>query len=237
MADRLRPRHFAAIARGHPVSARSVHNRAARATDNRDLRGLARGILGSVPPFSPPSEGVCISGAMVLNNVRAFAEIVGQPTVDAALAGLPGELVNEFRAVVPAAWVPMRVVDEIFAAIALASGRDLEELFPLAVERGVEQTLTSVWRVLMRFTTDAMLISAAPRIFRKTYDRGRLSATFPAPRCAEVVLNEWPNPPKYRLLAIAAGIRTVLRLAGRVDPRTRISRTDDGARFEVRWSR
>jgi hypothetical protein len=190
-----------------------------------------------VSPSPPAEDGVRISGAVVLNNVRAFASLVGQPAVDEALAGLPHEIAEEYRAIVSAAWVPMHVVDAVFAAIAKASGRDLDELFPAAVEKGVEQTLNTVWRVLMRFTSDAMLISSAPRIYRKSYDRGHLRATFPSPRCARVVLDDWPDPPRYRLLAIAAGIRTVLRLAGRNDPTTRVTRHPDGAVFDVRWTR
>ena len=81
------------------------------------------------------------------------------------------------------------------------------------------------------------LLSRTPKIFAKTYDRGKLEAEFPAPGRIVATLTEWPDVPHFRLLATAAGVRTVLRLTGRRDVVCDVERTADGAIFHGRWTK
>ena len=180
---------------------------------------------------------VRISGAMVQSNVRAFAEEVGDGAVQRAIESLPHGQRDAYNAIARGDWVPASLVDAVFAAIAREAGEDLDRLFPRAVERGLELMLTTVWRTLARFATDRMLLTRAPAIYARIYDRGRLEASFPRRGQAHVVLRGWPNPPRYRLLAIAAGMRAVLRLAGRGRVSVTFERTDDGAFFFASWQK
>ena len=81
------------------------------------------------------------------------------------------------------------------------------------------------------------------RVADKSYSRGRMVAEFPKQddaaeaRMAVLTLSDWPEPPQYRLLAIAAGVRAVLRVTGRTPVSIDVARLPDGARFEVRWRR
>jgi hypothetical protein len=191
-------------------------------------------------PSSPPpdvGEAPLIRGAIVLNNLVGFAEVVGQPVVDRAVASLSTASRAEFGAIVPASWVRAALVDEVFGAISDAAGRAPIELFPEAIERGVHRTLSTVWRALMHITSDAALIRRTPSVFARTYTRGRLSARFLGTARAEVELVEWPDVTQTRLIAISSGIRAVLRIAGRKQVHVEIERTADGAKFHAQWIR
>lgn len=178
-----------------------------------------------------------IRGAIVLNNLVGFEDVVGVDVVRRALAGLPPELVHEASAVVPVAWVRADLVDSLFAAIAHAAGREPEDLFPEAIERGVYRTLHTVWRALMHLSSDAAIVKRTPALFARTYSCGRLEARFLGDGAAEAELFEWPGVSRFRMLAIAAGVRAVLRVAGRETVLVRSERTADGARFRASWSR
>ena len=178
-----------------------------------------------------------IRGAIVLNNLVGFEDVVGRDTVARAIASLPGPLVEEARAIVPVAWVRADLVDALFSAIAHEAGRQPEELFPVAIERGVQRTLHTVWRALMHLSSDAAIVKRTPALFARSYNRGRLSATFGGDGTAEVELVEWPDVSRFRLIAISAGIRAVLRVAGRKDVVVAIERTAEGAKFRAGWRR
>jgi hypothetical protein len=180
---------------------------------------------------------------VLLNNFRAFEEEVGPRAFARAIDRLDPEDAVEFHTLVPVAWMPSTVADRIFASIAEMAGQDLEVLFPRVIERGVEKTVKSVWRPLLRLFSDKAILNRTPRIFAKTYSRGQLTAAFPdvpaepGVRIAVFTLSDWPDTPHYRLLAIAAGLRAVLRVSGRTPLSVDFERTTDGARFDARWKR
>jgi hypothetical protein len=195
------------------------------------------------PATSERDDEPKVSGVVLLNNLRAFEQAVGADVYAQAIRRLPPDVAEQYHSLVPVAWMPTRVADQIFAAIAETAGEDLEVLFPKVIERGVEQTVKTIWRPLLRLFTDRAILSRTPRIFAKTYSRGRLVAEFPEQaddadtRLAVLTLSDWPDPPQYRLLAIAAGVRAVLRVTGRKPISVEFARRRDGARFEVRWRR
>jgi len=184
----------------------------------------------------PPGEPM-IRGAIVLNNLVGFEDIVGRDVVTRAIASLPPGLVEEARTIVPTMWVRAELVDALFSAIAHEAGRTPEDLFPLAIERGVQRTMHTVWRALMHLSTDAALMRRTPALFARSYSRGRLVAQFNGDGTAEVELFDWPDVSRFRLIAISSGIRAVLRVAGRKEVEVAIDRTTDGAKFHARWQR
>ncbi len=178
-----------------------------------------------------------IYGGVLLNNFRAFEDVVGSDTFRDAIANLPRRVADEYHAIVPVAWVPVSTADAVFAAIAKQADLELDDVFPKVIERGLEKTLNSAWRWVLHLVSDRVLLSRAPRIFAKTYDRGTLEAEFPGPGRIVATLSEWPDVPHFRLLATAAGIRTVLRLTGRRDVTCEVERTSDGALFRGQWTK
>ena len=179
----------------------------------------------------PPS----LSGAIVLRNLEAFRDEVGAPCVEAALSKLSAPMKAEFEALVPAAWVAVKVVDTAYAAIAEEADRPLEELYPVVVQRGVRNALQTVWRWLLRLTTDRALVSRTPIIYSRGHNTGKLSSEIVAPGHAQIQLTEWPDMPRLRMMGVACGVQATLEVAGRRNVEVTFDPTPDGAKFEARW--
>jgi len=71
--------------------------------------------------------------------------------------------------------------------------------------------------------------------YARTYDRGSLSADRTAPGRAAFELAGWADVPELHCVAIAAGVRAVLELAGRADVQVMFERDAERARFAVTW--
>jgi hypothetical protein len=176
-----------------------------------------------------------LSGTIVLRNLAAFREEVGPTVVERAIASLPPESQAELDALVPGAWVSVEVVDATYEAIAREGHREIEELYPKVVRRGVTNALRTVWKWLLRLTTDRALVSRTPIIYRRGHSTGDLRTDIVSPGVAEIELTGWPNVPPLRLLGVACGIRTTLEVAGRREVTVAYERTPDGASFRARW--
>ena len=180
-----------------------------------------------------PGVVVKMSATLVLRHLDAFRAELGLDIVDRAIAGLPRPMREELDALVSGAWFACEDVDTVYEAIATAAGRDLEELLPVVTQRGNADTFSTVWKALMRMAPGRLLLKRAGAMFEKTYTHGRLTATdLGDDVCLD--LTHWPGVPNNRLLGTAAGVRAVLRLAGRSDARVECERTPDGARFLIR---
>ncbi len=183
----------------------------------------------------PHSIVPALSGALYLSTDKVFRQVVGDEAVDQAFASLSREQQGILESAVPAAWIPFAVVDAYYEAIARSAQRDLMPLFSEVVRQGVSQTLRSVWKILIRFTTDRALLSRTPVIYKRGHSIGAIKTTIDAPGTATVVLSGWPGVPELRRLGVAVGIKAVMDVAGRRDVTVRYDGTDDGAIYHVRW--
>lgn len=181
---------------------------------------------------APPS----LSGAIVLRNLDAFRAEVGPQSVARAIASLPDAQQAEIEALVPSSWIPVATVDAAYQAIATQAGRDLLELYPVVVRQGVANALRSVWKWLLRLTTDRALVSRTPIIYRRGHSVGELTTRIVAPGHAEVVLTGWSDIPPLRQLGVACGIRATLEVAGRRNVEVTHDPTPDGVAFTARWT-
>lgn len=181
-------------------------------------------------------EAPSISGPLASGLREVVREMVGPEAVDMALSELPGDAKEHFRTFTTVEWVPIEVMEAAFAAIARHAGTDVATLHERVARISIERTMRSLWRVLLRFTTDKALISRTPVIFAKSYNRGRLIADIPAPGQGEIELLDWPDAPEWTLRATRIGVATVLGIAGRRDVEVRATRTSGGARYSARWS-
>lgn len=161
--------------------------------------------------------------------------MVGDDAVDQAFASLSRAQQDVLESAVPAAWIPVSVVDVFYEAIARCAGRHLESFFPEVVRLGITQALRSVWMVLMRLTTDRALLSRSPIIYGRGHSVGKIEPTILGPGKATVVLSGWPGVPELRRLGVAAGVQAVMDVAGRKNVTVRYDATDDGAIYHVRW--
>ena len=175
------------------------------------------------------------SGALWLDQLEVLREVVGREEVAAAIRGLPPATRAELEQTTPVSSMRIALVEEVFLAIARHSAREPMQLHTQIVRIGTERTLRTLWRVILRFTTDSALIARTPLIYSKTFDCGKLESRIPAPGRAELTLTGWPDISDLQLNGLGTGIQTVLSVAGRKDPKIRWDRTSDGAFYVASW--
>jgi len=181
------------------------------------------------------NDGTCVSGVNVLGQRAALEQLVGEEAFKAALDKLPASFRATYDTVTPLSWVPIPILETMLLTVAEHTGRDPQSLQAESVRMSVERTLRTVWRVLLRFTSDDALVSRTPVFYNKTFNRGALATKIVTPGCAEIVLTGWPEVPSLQLLALGVGIEGVLYAAGRRELRSSCERTADGARYTVSW--
>lgn len=181
----------------------------------------------------------CLSGLTVINSRQSLEEIAGKDVVLRALEDLPDEEREQYLSVTPEAWLPVRIADEVQRAVAREAGIPVGEFAAFVrafSHRSVERMVSTVWRVLLRFTSDKALVERTPELFSKAYNVGRLSATVDEPGRGTVILEEWPGISDEQMIGTAAGIEAVLQTAGRKNVVIRWQRTPDGARYIATWT-
>jgi len=180
---------------------------------------------------APPS----ISGPLACGLRDVAAELVGKEVVERALARVPPDARTHYQTATAIEWMPIEVMEQAFTAIAGELGTDVAQLHERVATISIERTFRTVWRVLLRLTTDKALVSRTPGVFARSYNRGRLTVEIPRPGRGEIVLLDWPNVPAWPLRATRIGIATVLRVAGRNDVRVDLTPTPSGARYLATW--
>jgi hypothetical protein len=176
-----------------------------------------------------------VSGAVLLDQHRVMEEIAGKDVVKAAMAKLDPEQRSEYESLLPVSWCSVTTANAVVTAVARECGRNASALQAEVVRVGVERTLKSIWRIILRFTWDDALISRTPMIYSKTYDRGELKAKMAYPGRAEVDLVGWPTVPQLDIEGLATGIETVLRVAGRRDVKVNWERRPGGVFYVATW--
>jgi hypothetical protein len=181
----------------------------------------------------------CLSGLTVINSRQSLEEIAGKDVVLRALEDLPDQEREQYLSVAPEAWLPVRIADEVQRAVAREAGIPPGE-FPAFVRafshRSIERMVSTVWRVLLRFTSDKALVERTPELFSNTYNIGRLSAAVDEPGRGTVTLDDWPGISDEQMIGTAAGIEAVLQTAGRKNVEIRWQRTSTGARYVATWT-
>jgi hypothetical protein len=181
----------------------------------------------------------CLSGHTVLNSRQSLEEIAGKDVVLRALEDLPDEERERYLTITPEGWLPVRIADEVQRAVAREAGIPPGE-FPGFVRsfshRSVERMVSTVWKVLLRFTSDKALVERTPELFSHTYNIGRLSASVDEPGRGTVLLDDWPGISDEQMIGTAAGIEAVLQTAGRKNVQIRWQRTSTGAKYVATWT-
>lgn len=184
----------------------------------------------------PDSTVPSLSGAVFLRNVEFFRKEVGSEAVERAFASLPQDQRDRLHAAVPAAWMWATDVDDLYYAIAEAAGRELLSFYSDVVRQGIEQTLRSVWKVLLRLTSPRALLLRAPIVYGRGHSAGKIVPEIVGPGRAKAVLTGWPGMSDLRRVGVATGIETLLTVSGRNDTKVEFEATDDGAIFYVAWT-
>jgi len=186
----------------------------------------------AVPDRAVPS----LSGAVFLRNVEFFRKEVGSAPVESAFASLPQAQRDRLHAAVPAAWLWATDVDDLYYGIANEADRELLSFYSDVVKQGIEQTLRSVWKVLIRLSSTRALLQRAPIVYGRGHSAGTLVPKVVGPGQARAVLTGWEGMSDLRRVGVATGIETFLAVAGRRDTKVEFQATADGATFNVTWT-
>lgn len=177
-----------------------------------------------------------ISGALLSQHREILREVVGDATLKAALAALPPADRDLLESATSMSYIPIRTADALYAEIGKQLGRDPAAVHEQVSRMAVERALKTVWRLLLRFTTDEALVSRTPLIFSRAFPQGTLVPRLVAPGHAEIRVEAWPDIPEYAIRGTRVAIETVLRLAGRAHVKITSEKTIDGARYRATWA-
>jgi hypothetical protein len=153
----------------------------------------------------------------LLDQRRIIDELLGSEALERALGRLPSEMQDEYRALTPLSWCRATTATALIHALADESERNARKLQAEIVRRGIEHTLKTVWRVLMRLTTDEALIRRTTLIYGKSINTGQIRVQVGEKGVAHIYQTGWAGMTELDFIGLATGIETVLRLAGRDD--------------------
>ena len=177
-----------------------------------------------------------ISGALITQHRAILVEIVGEPVLARALASLSPADRETLVSATSVSFIPIRVADALYRAIGRESGRDYVAIHEQVSRMAVDRALKTIWRLLLRFTSDEALVARTPVIFTKAFPQGVLVSRVTSRGQAEIRVTEWPNMPEYAIRGTRVAIESVLRLAGRTSVKLIVEPTHDGCLYHATWS-
>lgn len=176
-----------------------------------------------------------VFGAIVVPQRAAMAARVGEDVFRAALEQVPRAMREEYEGVRADTWCSTDTAEEVTRTVARVAGVDAHTLTDASVHEAITGTVGFLWRALLRLTDDYALLRRAPMFYARSFDRGALSGERTGKGRAELLLEGWPHVPDLHGVAIAAGVRAVLELAGRAEVKVGWRREGEDARFDLGW--
>jgi hypothetical protein len=166
---------------------------------------------------------------------EAIGRLFGAGVVKRGLARLDPAERAQLETLTTVGWVPVTTLAHAVDEWSSEAGVSDHELTVRGVRESTRSTFTTVWRVLLHFTTDEALVTRAPLLYSRTRNAGTLTVTSYTARDAQLVLTRWRDPTDRQLLSLAVSFETVLELTGREPARCTFKRTQDGGAFRLRW--
>jgi hypothetical protein len=176
-----------------------------------------------------------ITGTLVSTHIELLRGRFGAAEVARCIETLPDDFRREMQGVIAGGWVSVRAYDAFYRAFAERVGIDVAELHTETSRQSVERTFKTIWRLLLRLTSDQALLSRTPVLYSRAYTKGKLKAVFAAAGIADIELEGWPDAPDIVLRGTRVAVETVLRLSGRSAVRTTVERAPGGAKVRATW--
>lgn len=175
------------------------------------------------------------NGALILKERSALESLVGKEAVERGLMRVSAEVRDAYENMTSMTRIPTDFVEAVYYAVAEEVGRDPLALHREIVREGVEDALKSIWRIFLRFTSDAAIVRRTPVFFSKGISQGTLESQMLGRGRAEIRLVGWPEASDMQINGIKAATQAVLECSGRKGVRLRHDRTIDGCRIEAEW--
>lgn len=176
-----------------------------------------------------------ISGALITQHRAILLELVGPSALEAAFSALSPADREAIENGTTLSYIPIRAAEAMYKAIGQASGRDYVHLHETVSRMAVDRALKTIWRLLLRFTSDEALVARTPVIFTKAFPQGVLSPRIVGPGRAEIRVQSWPQMPEYAIRGTRIAVESVLRLAGRSNVKITAEPTLDGVIYHTSW--
>jgi hypothetical protein len=177
-----------------------------------------------------------ISGALITQHRAILVELVGEDVLTRSLAKLPAADRETLLSATSVSFIPIRVADALYRAIGAESGRDHVAIHEQVSRTAVDRALKTIWRLLLRFTSDEALVARTPVIYTKAFPQGVLVPRVTGRGEAEIRVTEWPHMPEYAIRGTRVAIESVLRLAGRTAVKLVAEPTHDGCVYRATWN-
>lgn len=178
----------------------------------------------------------CTSGASTREAHAILVEMVGADVVRRALDAVPSPHREDYDSATSISWIPCDAVEAVYEAVAREAGVRVEDLQYDVMRAGVERTLRTLWRILLRFTSDKALVARTPMFYRKVFNTGRMESRVVADGQAKIEMTGWPEISEFHLRGLMVGIACVLETAGRRRVTMRPVRHRDGVTIDARWT-
>ncbi len=176
-----------------------------------------------------------LSGQSVLDTRWAFEQVIGADAMRRALETVKSSARGVYESTSALTWVPYSAIRLVHDAYAREAGRPVDELLAEVVPLSAERSLTTVWRPLLRTTTDEALLARLASMYARSRSRGTMSARMTGLGAAIVDVTDWASLPERDIAPIALAIGTFLRLSGRESPAVQATRTASGVQFRLTW--
>jgi hypothetical protein len=177
----------------------------------------------------------CVAGTRILAMRAVVTEQFGAPTVARSLATVAPDVREEYEQVSSIAWVRSSTDYAVHDAIAAAVDREPLAFHEQVLREAMARSFKTIWRVLLRLTSDEALIARTPGIYRRTRNVGQMVVQANTPGRAEFVLTQYPGIGPRDIRSIGAGLEVVLTLTGRAGARAAARPAPDGATYTVTW--
>lgn len=183
----------------------------------------------------PGADIPCVSTTLLLSQRKVMEDLVGAHVVTRALSRLPDEVRIAYEGIVPLSWFPVAWFNDVVTAVATEAGGNVLAFHAEVLHTNAERTVSKLWRVFLRFTSDEALMSRTPVLYSRSYTQGELTAKFRGPGRMEVTLRGWPDVPDIQVQVVKVGVGTVLKFAGRKHLHVTADRRPTGALFTATW--
>jgi hypothetical protein len=164
-----------------------------------------------------------------------IAEQYGTAPIAKALVNVPTDVRAEYEQMTSIAWVRSSTDYLVHDAVAAVLGREPLAFHEQVLRAAMARSFKTIWRVLLRLTSDEALITRTPGIYRRTRNVGQMVVQSNARGRAEFVLSQYPGIGPRDVRSIGAGLEVVLVLTGRANARVVARQTPEGATFTVTW--
>jgi hypothetical protein len=192
--------------------------------------------VSSHAPRSSSLDEPRVFGALLLDQQAVLKRVLGEETFTRAMARLSGTARVEYEELMTISTCSLTTARAIFVVCATETGVRPEDLQTKVVGLATERTFGTLWRFLLRLTSDEALITRTPLIYARIYDGGAMTARMVEPRRGELVMSGWRQVHDLDGHSLSRGVEKVLELAGRKNVVVTWTRRSGGALFDVRWA-